>query len=137
MLESKLGRQQTSDNEVYVNWTLLSFGWKHGPELQRTLRTLAALSWQQRASLLGGLARDPRLPKRAKVAAVLLAAYVASPVDLIPDFIPLLGRLDDAVAMRLAIRVISSSLPEGLFQEHLRRVTTDSSEASHERESAY
>ena len=113
-----------------MNWSLLAFGVRHGDELQRTLRVLAALTWQQRASLLSGLARDPRLPRRAKVATVLLAAYVASPVDLIPDFIPVVGRFDDLVAIRLAIRVISSSLPDGLFQEHLRRVTTDRARSS-------
>jgi uncharacterized membrane protein YkvA (DUF1232 family) len=112
-----------------VNWSLLAFGLKHGNELQRTLRVLAGLSWEQRASLLSGLASDPRLPKRAKVATVLLAAYIAWPLDLIPDFIPVVGRFDDLVAIRLAIRVISSSLPDGLFQEHLRRVTAEPSRA--------
>jgi hypothetical protein len=71
----------------------------------------------------GGLARDPRLPKRVKLATLLLAAYVASPVDLVPDFVPVIGRMDDLIVMRFALRYISRSLPEGLFQEHVQRVT--------------
>jgi uncharacterized membrane protein YkvA (DUF1232 family) len=43
------------------------------------------------------LARDPRVPRRAKIAVALLIPYLASPIDLIPDFIPVLGQLDDAL----------------------------------------
>jgi uncharacterized membrane protein YkvA (DUF1232 family) len=113
-----------------ANWSLLTFGLKHGNEVRRTLRILRALSWEQRASLLSGLARDPRLPKRVKLATLLVAAYVASPVDLVPDFIPVIGRVDDLIVMRFALRYISRSLPEGLFQEHVQRVTALSPEGS-------
>jgi uncharacterized membrane protein YkvA (DUF1232 family) len=74
-------------------------------------------------SLLSGLVRDQRLPKRVKLATILLAAYIASPVDFVPDFIPVVGRVDDLIVMRFALRYISRSLPEGLFQEHVQRVT--------------
>jgi uncharacterized membrane protein YkvA (DUF1232 family) len=53
---------------------------------------------------------------------VLLAAYVASPVDLVPDFIPVVGRVDDLLVMRFVLRFIGRSLPAGLFDEHVRRV---------------
>jgi uncharacterized membrane protein YkvA (DUF1232 family) len=43
------------------------------------------------------LLRDPRVPRRAKIALALLIPYLASPIDLIPDFIPVLGQLDDAL----------------------------------------
>jgi len=43
------------------------------------------------------LVRDPRVPRRAKIAVALLIPYLASPVDLIPDFIPVLGQVDDAL----------------------------------------
>lgn len=106
-----------------VNWSLLTFGLRHQSDVRRTLRILRAFSWEQRASLLTGLARDTRLPKRVKVATLLLAAYIASPVDLVPDFVPVVGRVDDLLVMRFALRYISRSLPEGLFQEHVQRVT--------------
>ena len=49
------------------------------------------------AVLFKRLLRDPRVPRRAKVALALAVPYLASPIDLIPDFIPVLGQLDDAL----------------------------------------
>jgi uncharacterized membrane protein YkvA (DUF1232 family) len=56
--------------------------------------------------LLKRLLRDPRVPRRAKVWLWLLVPYLASPIDLIPDFIPVLGQLDDAVLAALALRAV-------------------------------
>jgi uncharacterized membrane protein YkvA (DUF1232 family) len=107
-------------------WSLLGFGFKHRTDATRVSRVLRVLTWKQRASLLTGMARDPRLPKRVKLAIALLAAYVASPVDLVPDFIPVVGRLDDLVVIRFTLRFISRSLPPGLFDEHVQRVMGES-----------
>ena len=52
------------------------------------------------------LLRDPRVPRRAKVALWLLVPYLASPIDLIPDFIPVLGQLDDAVLVAAALAYV-------------------------------
>ena len=49
------------------------------------------------AVLFKRLLRDPRVPRRAKAALALVIPYLASPIDLIPDFIPVLGQLDDAL----------------------------------------
>jgi uncharacterized membrane protein YkvA (DUF1232 family) len=49
------------------------------------------------AVLFKRLLRDPRVPRRAKVALTVAIPYLASPIDLIPDFIPVLGQLDDAL----------------------------------------
>jgi uncharacterized membrane protein YkvA (DUF1232 family) len=46
------------------------------------------------------------VPRRAKVALALLVPYLASPIDLIPDFIPGLGQLDDAVLVAVALRYV-------------------------------
>src|SRR3990167_1581954 len=48
-------------------------------------------------------ARDPRVPVAAKVAAAIIASYALSPIDLIPDFIPILGYLDDVILVPLGI----------------------------------
>ena len=56
------------------------------------------------AVLLKRLLADERVPRRAKVPLVLLIPYLASPIDLIPDFIPVLGQLDDAVLVALVLR---------------------------------
>ena len=52
------------------------------------------------------LLRDPRVPRRAKVAIGLLVPYLASPIDLIPDFIPVIGQLDDAALAALVLRYV-------------------------------
>ena len=54
--------------------------------------------------LLTRLVRDERVPRRAKWPLLLLLPYLASPIDLIPDFIPVLGQLDDAAFVALALR---------------------------------
>ena len=54
--------------------------------------------------LIKRLLQDERVPRRAKWPLFLLLPYLASPIDLIPDFIPVLGQLDDAVLVALALR---------------------------------
>jgi len=70
-------------------------------------------------------ARDPRVPWYAKVAAGACAAYALSPIDLIPDFIPVLGYLDDVVivplGIMLAVRLTPPALMEEFRAEALRR----------------
>jgi len=48
--------------------------------------------------------RDPRVPRYAKAVALLIAAYALSPIDLIPDFIPVFGLLDDVIVIGLGGR---------------------------------
>jgi uncharacterized membrane protein YkvA (DUF1232 family) len=55
--------------------------------------------------------RDPRTPWYAKVAAILVLAYALSPIDLIPDFIPVLGYLDDMVILPLGIFIAIKLIP--------------------------
>jgi uncharacterized membrane protein YkvA (DUF1232 family) len=54
--------------------------------------------------LLKRLMSDPRVARRHKVALVLLIAYLAMPLDLVPDFIPVAGQLDDAILVALVLR---------------------------------
>jgi uncharacterized membrane protein YkvA (DUF1232 family) len=56
-------------------------------------------------------ARDKRTPWWLRIFALLIAAYVLSPIDLIPDFIPVLGYLDDVILVPLAIRLLMRLLP--------------------------
>ena len=62
-------------------------------------------------------ARDPRTPWQAKVMAGIVAAYALSPVDLIPDFIPVLGYLDDVILVPLGILLVVRMIPPGLMEE--------------------
>ncbi|MBI4172058.1 MAG: DUF1232 domain-containing protein [Actinobacteria bacterium] len=58
------------------------------------------------AVLIRRLLQDERVPRRPKVALWLLLPYLASPIDLIPDFIPVLGHLDDAVLVAAALAYV-------------------------------
>jgi uncharacterized membrane protein YkvA (DUF1232 family) len=62
-------------------------------------------------------ARDPRVPWYAKLASAAVAAYALSPIDLIPDFIPVLGYLDDLILLPLAIAGIVRLIPPPLMEE--------------------
>lgn len=64
-----------------------------------------------------GTAHDPRTPLSAKVAAVVIAAYALSPIDLISEFIPVLCYLDDIVFMPLAIILAVTLIPATLLRE--------------------
>ena len=66
-------------------------------------------------------ARDPRVPWYAKGWALLVAAYAVSPVDLIPDFIPVIGHLDDVILVPLGIYLATRLIPAALLEEHRRR----------------
>jgi uncharacterized membrane protein YkvA (DUF1232 family) len=66
-------------------------------------------------------ARDPRMPWYAKAWALVIAAYAASPIDLIPDFIPVLGHLDDAVLVPLGVLLAVRLIPAEVLDEHRQR----------------
>ncbi|MEI5682520.1 YkvA family protein [Mesorhizobium sp. CCNWLW179-1] len=63
-------------------------------------------------------ARDPRTPIAAKLVAGAVAAYALSPIDLIPDFIPVLGYLDDLIIVPLGILLAVRLVPEPLMREY-------------------
>jgi uncharacterized membrane protein YkvA (DUF1232 family) len=63
-------------------------------------------------------ARDPRVPWYAKAVAACVAVYALSPIDLIPDFIPILGYLDDLVLVPLGIWLAIRLIPPVLLAEH-------------------
>lgn len=62
-------------------------------------------------------ARDPRVPLAAKLVAGAVAAYALSPVDLIPDFIPILGYLDDLILVPFGIVLAIRLIPDELMSE--------------------
>jgi uncharacterized membrane protein YkvA (DUF1232 family) len=61
--------------------------------------------------------RDPRVPWYVKLAAVAVAAYALSPIDLIPDFIPVLGYLDDVIILPVALLLVIKMIPAPLMAE--------------------
>lgn len=63
-------------------------------------------------------ARDPRVPWYAKAVALLVADYALSPIDLIPDFVPVLGYLDDLIIVPLGILLATRLIPPEILAEH-------------------
>jgi uncharacterized membrane protein YkvA (DUF1232 family) len=69
-------------------------------------------------------ARDSRVPWYAKALAMAIAAYALSPIDLIPDFIPVLGYLDDLVIVPLGILLVVALIPGALMVEFRQQAAT-------------
>lgn len=63
-------------------------------------------------------ARDPRTPWYARAVAAAVAAYALSPIDLIPDFIPVIGYLDDLLIVPLGILLAARMIPPEVLAEH-------------------
>jgi len=78
----------------------------------------AALAVPRLALLIPKLAADERVPLRVKVALAGLAVYLASPWDLIPDFIPVLGQLDDGIALLLFVDGILNQVDDAILLAH-------------------
>jgi uncharacterized membrane protein YkvA (DUF1232 family) len=57
------------------------------------------------------LRRDPRVPRRAKIAVMVAALWVLSPIDLIPEFLPVIGPLDDIIVVALLLRYAGRTVP--------------------------
>jgi uncharacterized membrane protein YkvA (DUF1232 family) len=62
--------------------------------------------------------RDPRVPWYAKALALCVAGYALSPIDLIPDFVPVLGYLDDVILVPLGILLVVRLIPPDIMAEH-------------------
>ena len=80
----------------------------------RKLPTYARLVW--------GLARDPRVPAPQKLILVVIIGYLLMPIDLIPDFIPVLGQLDDVAVVLLGLDLFIKSAPDDVVDAHLARI---------------
>jgi uncharacterized membrane protein YkvA (DUF1232 family) len=63
-------------------------------------------------------ARDPRVPWYAKALAITVAAYALSPIDLIPDFVPVVGYLDDLLIVPAGIALVVRLIPPPIMAEH-------------------
>jgi len=68
---------------------------------------------------------DPRIPWHAKAVIVLTVAYALSPIDLIPDFIPVIGYLDDLIIVPAGIAWAMSMMPPDILEEYRERARTE------------
>ena len=81
-----------------------------GPSLAHRVRVEAHAVWLA--------VRDPRTPWAARIVGVLIAAYALSPIDLVPDFIPVLGLLDDAVLIPAGVWLFERLVTPEVMAEH-------------------
>ena len=90
----------------------------HPPAQMRELVRDVAYLLPNLVKLLGRLMRDPRVPRRSKFLVGGLVAYLASPVDLVPDFIPLVGMVDDVVLAVYVVNHLVGAAGEEVVLEH-------------------
>ena len=69
------------------------------------------------ATTLRRLRRDPRVPTKVKVAVAFAGLWVLSPIDLIPEFLPVIGPLDDVVVVALTLRYAARTIPADAIRE--------------------
>lgn len=81
----------------------------------------AAKSLKRELVALAGAARDPRTPWYARAVAGMVVAYALSPIDLIPDFIPVLGYLDDLILVPAGLWLAIRLVPAEVMAEHRLR----------------
>lgn len=102
---------------------------RHGvPAAIRGLRARLRRAAKHLRSNLGACvlaARHPRVPWLARFLAVTVLAYAASPIDLIPDFIPVLGLLDDLILVPFGLWLVWCLIPPALWAECQARAATE------------
>jgi uncharacterized membrane protein YkvA (DUF1232 family) len=90
-----------------------------GSSLQlRRLVKDTALFLPQMIKLVAGLVRDPRVPRRSKLVAAAALAYVVSPVDLLPELIPVVGLADDVLVVAFALNHLMSVAGDEVIAEY-------------------
>jgi uncharacterized membrane protein YkvA (DUF1232 family) len=68
--------------------------------------------------LFGRLMREPRVGRGHRLLVAGSVLYLASPIDLVPDFVPVAGQLDDAILVGVSLRLVLRASGPGLFEEH-------------------
>jgi uncharacterized membrane protein YkvA (DUF1232 family) len=101
---------------------LLFLAVRNDERIRLTGRRIRALSWQSKLRLASRLARDHRVPLRVRLIPPVVAVYLASPLDIIPDFIPVIGQLDDLLVLAIGAGLMAKFTPSYVLNEHLDRL---------------
>jgi len=107
---------------------LLVAAWFFMRKARREVRALASrvyrLPLHQKIGLAAGLMRDERIPTGLRMLPPLLILYLAMPLDIIPDFIPVIGQLDDMMVLLVGGALLVKFAPIGLLDEHISALET-------------
>jgi uncharacterized membrane protein YkvA (DUF1232 family) len=96
--------------------------WKiYTSDEKKLARRIAKLEFRDKLSLAGSVFTDSRIPVVTRVVAVALVLYLASPIDLLPDFIPVVGLLDDLLIVMIGAGFILRTIPRYVIEEHVER----------------
>ena len=88
---------------------------------RRLAKRIGKLKFRDKLALGRDLFRDPRVPVWARIVAVALVLYLASPIDLLPDFIPVIGLLDDLLIVMVGAGLLLRAVPAYVIEEHVER----------------
>ena len=99
-----------------------------GPAVSALITSFRGLGPCQLWRLALRVLRDPRVPRRARLLLLAVLLYLMLPFDVIPDFLPVIGQLDDLLVVVLGAWAIARLVPVVVIQEHRRAVLTDAHE---------
>ena len=125
---------------VVVTFTLLlavaAFVWWRiqTSEEKKLARRIGRLPFGEKLALGWALFRDARIGIAPKVIALLLVLYLAMPLDLIPDFIPVVGHVDDLLIVMIGGALLLRSIPRYVIEEHVARFEERRAEMNAEQE---
>lgn len=93
---------------VLLGWLALR---RVSGEGRKLMKRIARLPWRAKWSLARDLMSDPGLPLWARAIPPVLVVYLATPIDLVPDFVPVLGQLDDIIVLVIGIGLLLRVVP--------------------------
>lgn len=105
---------------VLLAWPLRRW-LRDNPDATESGRRLHRLSFRQKLRLAGALVRDARIPLAVRAIPVLLVLYLAMPLDVIPDFLPVIGQLDDLLVLAIGVGLLIRFVPRTVLKDHLDR----------------
>jgi uncharacterized membrane protein YkvA (DUF1232 family) len=88
---------------------------------KKLAKRVAKLPFFDKISLAGALFRDRRIGVAPRLIALALVLYIASPIDLLPDFIPVIGYFDDILIVLVGAGLLLRSIPGYIIEEHVSR----------------
>jgi len=86
------------------------------------MKRVFALPWRAKLKLISRLLRDRQVPWYSKLVIPAVIAYLAMPLDIIPDFIPVLGQLDDLLVIAVGTALLLKLTPKSVIAEHVAAV---------------
>ncbi|HLB26947.1 MAG TPA: DUF1232 domain-containing protein, partial [Dehalococcoidia bacterium] len=92
------------------------------PEERSLVRRVLRLPLRGKLRLALALVREPRVPLLVRALPPALVLYLAMPLDIIPDFVPVIGHLDDALVLLIGIALVLRFTPRGVLEEQVERL---------------